>query len=195
MQRTRVNMLADMVREYTNRKVKLFRTLKGQTSSSIPSQCLLNTGLQLSTSIFIPTHPIGLLVPGYIWLSRQAHHGRHLGQGRQAHPYCNGALFPQGLDTGLSQIAQRAGGQDTSVVWNFPIDVTFKSTNAFGWPRIALSVSLVLANSSPDSWRAESSRPPLDCCCCCYCCRLHACVVNLCWCAKESHAYQYQHCH
>ncbi|CAM9458357.1 unnamed protein product, partial [Ectocarpus fasciculatus] len=45
-----------------------------------------------------------------------------------------------GLDTGLSQIAQRAGGQDTSVVWNFPIDVTFKSTNAFGWPRIALSV-------------------------------------------------------
>lgn len=49
--------------------------------------------------------------------------------------------FSQGLDTGLSQIAQRAGGQDTAVVWNFPIDVTFKSTNAFGWPRIALSVS------------------------------------------------------
>lgn len=47
----------------------------------------------------------------------------------------------QGLDTGLSQIAQRAGGQDTAVVWNFPIDVTFKTTNAFGWPRIALSVS------------------------------------------------------
>ncbi|CAB1108922.1 unnamed protein product [Ectocarpus sp. CCAP 1310/34] len=45
-----------------------------------------------------------------------------------------------GLDTGLSQIAQRAGGQDTSVVWNFPIDITFKSTNAFGWPRLALSV-------------------------------------------------------
>ncbi|CAM9876071.1 unnamed protein product [Scytosiphon promiscuus] len=45
-----------------------------------------------------------------------------------------------GLDTGLSQIAQRAGGQDTAVVWNFPIDVTFKATNAFGWPRIALSV-------------------------------------------------------
>lgn len=50
----------------------------------------------------------------------------------------------QGLDTGLSQIAQRAGGHDTAVVWNFPIDVTFKTTNAFGWPRIALSVRLVL---------------------------------------------------
>ena len=48
----------------------------------------------------------------------------------------------QGLDTGLSQIAQRAGGQDTAVVWNFPIDVTFKATNAFGWPRVALSVSI-----------------------------------------------------
>lgn len=52
------------------------------------------------------------------------------------------AIFRQGLDTGLSQIAQRAGGQDTAVVWNFPIDVTFKATNAFGWPRIALSVSV-----------------------------------------------------
>lgn len=47
----------------------------------------------------------------------------------------------QGLDAGLSQIARRAGGGDTVVVWNFPIDVTFKATNAFGWPRIALSVS------------------------------------------------------
>lgn len=52
----------------------------------------------------------------------------------------NQSSFMQGLDTGLSQIARRAGGQDTAVVWNFPIDVTFKTTNAFGWPRIALSV-------------------------------------------------------
>lgn len=54
----------------------------------------------------------------------------------------NHASVTQGLDTGLSQIAQRAGGQDTAVVWNFPIDVTFKTTNAFGWPRIALSVRM-----------------------------------------------------
>ena len=32
------------------------------------------------------------------------------------------------------------GSQDQSVIWNFPIDVTFKATNAFGWPRLALSV-------------------------------------------------------
>lgn len=26
------------------------------------------------------------------------------------------------------------------VIWNFPFDVSFKSTNVFGWPRIAVSV-------------------------------------------------------
>lgn len=30
-------------------------------------------------------------------------------------------------------------GSDDGVVWNFPVDVTFKSTNVHGWPRIALS--------------------------------------------------------
>ena len=29
---------------------------------------------------------------------------------------------------------------DQSVVWNFPIDVSFKSTNAHGWPRMSISV-------------------------------------------------------
>ena len=46
-----------------------------------------------------------------------------------------------GVDTGLSQIARKdQGSQDQSVTWNFPIDVTFNSTNAYGWPRIAISV-------------------------------------------------------
>mmetsp|Transcript_7099 Transcript_7099/g.27212 ORF Transcript_7099/g.27212 Transcript_7099/m.27212 type:complete len:250 (-) Transcript_7099:27-776(-) len=45
-----------------------------------------------------------------------------------------------GPDTGLSQIARRGGGPDTSLIWNFPIDITFRSTNPFGWPRIAISV-------------------------------------------------------
>lgn len=30
--------------------------------------------------------------------------------------------------------------QDDEIVLNFPIDVSFKSTNPFGWPRIVLSV-------------------------------------------------------
>jgi B9 domain-containing protein 1 len=46
-----------------------------------------------------------------------------------------------GVDSGLSQIARMdQGSQDQSVTWNFPIDVTFKATNAFGWPRLALSI-------------------------------------------------------
>jgi B9 domain-containing protein 1 len=46
----------------------------------------------------------------------------------------------QGVDVGLSQIAQRGTHNESTIVWNFPIDVTFASTNAFGWPRIVLSV-------------------------------------------------------
>jgi B9 domain-containing protein 1 len=45
-----------------------------------------------------------------------------------------------GVDVGLSQIAQKANGHDSRIVWNFPIDIVFKSTNPFGWPRLVLSV-------------------------------------------------------
>jgi hypothetical protein len=46
----------------------------------------------------------------------------------------------QGIDSGFSQVAQKGSAGDASVVWNFPIDVTFKSTNPFGWPRLVLSI-------------------------------------------------------
>ena len=49
-----------------------------------------------------------------------------------------------GVDVGLSQIAQKANGHDSRIVWNFPIDIVFKSTNPHGWPRLVLSVSCVL---------------------------------------------------
>lgn len=45
-----------------------------------------------------------------------------------------------GIETGLSQIARKTPGPNRSVVWNFPIDISFKSTNAFGWPRLSISV-------------------------------------------------------
>jgi B9 domain-containing protein 1 len=45
------------------------------------------------------------------------------------------------VDTGLSQIARKTPTTyDEGVVWNFPVDVTFKSTNVYGWPRVAISV-------------------------------------------------------
>ena len=46
-----------------------------------------------------------------------------------------------GIDTGLSQTGRLNPLQiDDGVVWKFPIDITFKSTNVHGWPRIAISV-------------------------------------------------------
>jgi B9 domain-containing protein 1 len=38
----------------------------------------------------------------------------------------------------MSQIA-RISGNDQTFVWNYPIDITFKSTNPHGWPKLVLS--------------------------------------------------------
>jgi B9 domain-containing protein 1 len=46
-----------------------------------------------------------------------------------------------GIDNGLSQTScQNTLTLDQNLIWNFPIDVTFKSTNISGWPRVAISV-------------------------------------------------------
>eukprot|EP00899_Mesostigma_viride_P001000 jgi/Mesvir1/10900/Mv08609-RA.1 len=45
-----------------------------------------------------------------------------------------------GVEDGITQITRRSSGPDASLVWNFPIDITYKSTNAFGWPQLVLSV-------------------------------------------------------
>ena len=46
-----------------------------------------------------------------------------------------------GLEAGISQTATKASLSTTDdIVWNFPIDATFKSTNVFGWPRLAISI-------------------------------------------------------
>ncbi|KAE9115114.1 hypothetical protein PF010_g9453 [Phytophthora fragariae] len=44
-----------------------------------------------------------------------------------------------GAENGLSQIAYLASHED-EILLNFPIDVSFKSTNPFGWPRLVLSL-------------------------------------------------------
>jgi B9 domain-containing protein 1 len=46
-----------------------------------------------------------------------------------------------GVDNGLSQTSCRNNlNPESRVVWNFPLDITFKATNVHGWPRIAISV-------------------------------------------------------
>lgn len=44
------------------------------------------------------------------------------------------------MDHGFSQVALKGSSSDASVVWNLPVDVTFKSTNPQGWPRLVVSV-------------------------------------------------------
>lgn len=34
----------------------------------------------------------------------------------------------------------RTAGRDGVLVWNFPLDVTYKTTNAFGWPQLVVAV-------------------------------------------------------
>nr|XP_023509395.1 B9 domain-containing protein 1 isoform X2 [Equus caballus] len=45
-----------------------------------------------------------------------------------------------GLEEGISQITCKSQDVRRALVWNFPIDITFKSTNPYGWPQIVLSV-------------------------------------------------------
>mmetsp|Transcript_72821 Transcript_72821/g.171270 ORF Transcript_72821/g.171270 Transcript_72821/m.171270 type:complete len:191 (-) Transcript_72821:51-623(-) len=45
-----------------------------------------------------------------------------------------------GLDDGITQTAALGTGSDDLLVWNFPIDITFKSTNVFGWPQLVVTV-------------------------------------------------------
>mmetsp|Transcript_18311 Transcript_18311/g.43056 ORF Transcript_18311/g.43056 Transcript_18311/m.43056 type:complete len:223 (+) Transcript_18311:102-770(+) len=49
-------------------------------------------------------------------------------------------IVAQGLEDGLTQISTIRGGGNDTLVWNFPIDIAFKSTNSFGWPQIGLAV-------------------------------------------------------
>jgi B9 domain-containing protein 1 len=44
----------------------------------------------------------------------------------------------QGTEEGITQIARRSDALDGSrVVWNFPLDITFRSTNVHGWPQVS----------------------------------------------------------
>lgn len=42
------------------------------------------------------------------------------------------SLSLQGLEEGISQITSKSQDARRALVWNFPIDVTFKSTNPYG---------------------------------------------------------------
>ena len=50
----------------------------------------------------------------------------------------------RGVEEGLSQVSTAGGSAyeegGALAVWNFPVDVTFRSTDVFGWPQLVISV-------------------------------------------------------
>ena len=49
----------------------------------------------------------------------------------------------RGVEEGITQMSTASGSTSDAAqlaVWNFPVDVTFRSTGAHGWPQIVLSV-------------------------------------------------------
>lgn len=41
-------------------------------------------------------------------------------------------IIPQGLEEGISQVGKCSNDERRVFVWNFPLEITFKSTNPFG---------------------------------------------------------------
>ncbi|EDO44485.1 predicted protein [Nematostella vectensis] len=48
-------------------------------------------------------------------------------------------VVTSGWEEGISQVTKKSMDKRQIVVWNFPIDITFKSTSPFGWPQIVIS--------------------------------------------------------
>ncbi|XP_034253974.1 B9 domain-containing protein 1 isoform X2 [Thrips palmi] len=44
-----------------------------------------------------------------------------------------------GLEEGISQVGRCSNDERRVFVWNFPLEITFKSTNPFGWPQLIVS--------------------------------------------------------
>uniref|UniRef100_A0A3B4XU69 B9 domain-containing protein 1 n=1 Tax=Seriola lalandi dorsalis TaxID=1841481 RepID=A0A3B4XU69_SERLL len=45
-----------------------------------------------------------------------------------------------GLEEGITQITCKGSQSSHRLIWNFPLETTFKSTNPSGWPQLVVSV-------------------------------------------------------
>nr|CAH0111383.1 unnamed protein product [Daphnia galeata] len=56
--------------------------------------------------------------------------------------YHHGAdwIFCHGIEEGLSQLAIQKSSGGRELVWNFPLQSSWKSTNPHGWPRLIVSL-------------------------------------------------------
>ena len=48
-------------------------------------------------------------------------------------------VVTSGIESCVSQISKKSRDARNAFVWNFPIEISFKSTNPHGWPRITLA--------------------------------------------------------
>mmetsp|Transcript_44179 Transcript_44179/g.140597 ORF Transcript_44179/g.140597 Transcript_44179/m.140597 type:complete len:205 (+) Transcript_44179:202-816(+) len=47
----------------------------------------------------------------------------------------------EGVEDGITQVTRKSpSNPDSNLVWNFPLDITYKSTNPFGWPQMCLGI-------------------------------------------------------
>ena len=89
------------------------------------------------------------VTPAHLADPSQPHHPRRQTQIPSCdNAYCKYAIVHgddwthlDGPEDGISQITRKtSSGPEQKLVWNFPVEVTYKATNAFGWPQLILSV-------------------------------------------------------
>ncbi|XXQ36340.1 B9 domain-containing protein 1 [Plasmodiophora brassicae] len=59
---------------------------------------------------------------------------------RYSFRYGHDWTYMHGLEYGMSQIAKTSGASGGRFLWNYPIDLTMRSTNPSGWPKLVVSV-------------------------------------------------------
>ncbi|CAI9735167.1 Hypothetical predicted protein [Octopus vulgaris] len=57
---------------------------------------------------------------------------------RHCFVYGDDWIITAGLEEGITQVTKKSPDRRQVHVWNFPLNITFKSTNPFGWPRIVV---------------------------------------------------------
>ncbi|XP_055934763.1 B9 domain-containing protein 1-like [Argiope bruennichi] len=49
-------------------------------------------------------------------------------------------MVTEGIEEGISQISKKSEDETGQFTFNFPLDISFKSTNPFGWPQLVVSM-------------------------------------------------------
>lgn len=57
---------------------------------------------------------------------------------RYSFVYGSDWAITSGLEESITQVTKKSQDSRQLLVWNFPLDVTFKSTNPYGWPRLMI---------------------------------------------------------